>query len=323
MDYREVILESEKLQTIEFLTKFNLKLEDDVSYTINCFDNNQIVGTISCSSNIIKCMAVDSSYQGESIALSLVSKIVQYLYSQNYSCAFVFTKPKNKDIFISMGFKEIVTTSNTVLLELHSDITEELLKIKNEHNLNKLYAAIVVNCNPMTNGHLYLIEKCATENDNVIVFVVCEDKSYFEFEDRFAIVKKECEKFSNVCVVSSTQYLISSKTLPTYFYKDDVDSDLEGMQIDLQIFKKYFLPIFNIKVRYVGEEPYNTFTKNYNETMKMILPNVVEIERIKSNDLYISATHVRKLIASRSIEELKKIVPQSTFELIMDKYITL
>lgn len=316
MEYRDVILKSEREKTKEFLRGFDLKLEDNVSHTINCFDNDKVIGTISCSDNIIKCMAVDSAYQGENISLSLVSKMVQYLYGEGHSGVFVYTKPENKSIFQSIGFKEIVTTNNTCVMELHTSIEVELEKLKSQYKLDKDYAAIVVNCNPMTNGHLYLIEKCAMENDNVIVFVVEEDKSYFKFEDRFAIVSKECERFSNVIVVPSTKYIISSATLPTYFLKDDVDVDDESMEIDLLIFKKYFIPTFNINIRYVGTEPFNVFTDNYNVMMKRILPNVKEIVRVQDGVDFISATRVRKCIEEKRVDEIKKMVPEETFKLI-------
>ncbi len=316
MEFRDVILDIEKLDVVQFLKTFNLDLEKDVTHTINCFDGDKLIGTISCSDNIIKCMAIDSSYQGESIANKLVSKMIEYIYSSGEKNIFVFTKPSNITIFSSMGFKEIITTTNTTFLEMHSSIEKELMLLKVKYNLNEEYAAIVVNCNPMTNGHLYLIERCALENENVIVFVVEEDRSFFKFKDRFRIVETECKRFENVTVVPSTKYMISSATFPSYFLKDDVDVDAESMELDLKIFVKYFMPILNIKVRYVGTEPFNILTRNYNQAMKDILPNLVEIERMKFNGLSVSATKVRECIANGRVEELKMLVPQTSYDLI-------
>ena len=39
-----------------------------------------------------------------------------------------------------------------------------------------------MNCNPFTLGHKYIVEKAARENDNVIIFVVEEDKSSFPIQ---------------------------------------------------------------------------------------------------------------------------------------------
>lgn len=50
-------------------------------------------------------------------------------------------------------------------------------------------------------GHRYLIEKAATENDEVVVFVVEEDKSIFPTDVRFELVKKGCEDLKNVIVL--------------------------------------------------------------------------------------------------------------------------
>lgn len=313
----EVILKSEREETEKFLSKFDLKFEKDIIHTLNCIDNGKIVGTISCSNNVIKCMAVDNSYQGENIAGSLISKIIQYIYHLGTDSIFVYTKPENKDIFESMGFSEIISTKNTVLLEMYSDINLILNELKEKYNLTApSYAAIVMNCNPMTNGHLYLTEKCSSENENVIVFVVEEDKSYFKFKERYEIVKNECERFSNVVVVPATQYIISSATFPTYFYKDDVDTDMESIELDLAIFKKYFIPFFNITKRYVGTEPFDKLTSKYNKQMKQQFDCLVEIERVKNNEDYISASRVRKLIEEDNYEELKKLVPDSTYKLI-------
>lgn len=320
MKFLDVVLDSEKEAAKEFLKGFDLSLEDDVTHTINCVEGNKVIATISCSKNIIKCMAIDNNFQGESIANTLISKMIQHIYINNHTNIFVFTKPLNKDIFISMGFTKIIETSNTVMLEMHSDITKTLLKLKSDYKLEKQYASIVVNCNPMTLGHLYLIEKCVKENENVIVFVVEEDKSYFKFSDRFEIVKKECTVFSNVVVVPSTDYMISASTFPTYFLKDEVDVDEESMEIDLKIFKEYFIPIFNITSRYVGTEMFNVLTRNYNEAMKKYLDTVVEIDRREIDGRAVSATYVRDLISKQSWKEIEKIVPKSTYDLIIDKF---
>lgn len=320
MNIIEVVLESEKQQTEQFLKKFDLKYEKDIIHTLNCVEDKKIIATISCSKNVIKCMAIDDAYQGLNIASTLISKMIQYIYHLGSESIFVFTKPVNKDIFLSMGFTQIVETEHTCLLEMYSDINEVLDYVKEKYNLKKsAYAAIVMNCNPMTNGHLYLIEKCSNENENVIVFVVEEDKSYFKFEERFSVVKKECEKFSNVVVVPGTQYIISSATFPTYFYKDEINTDVESIYVDLEIFKKYFMPKFNITKRYVGTEPYDKLTNSYNDLMKKCIDDLVVVERKKFNDEYISASKVRKLIMENNIEEIRNFVPCSTYKLIRER----
>lgn len=64
-----------------------------------------------------------------------------------------------------------------------------------------LIGAIVMNCNPFTLGHQYLMEACAKQCDMLLVFVVQEDKSYFPFTDRIRLVREGCSDLDNVCVV--------------------------------------------------------------------------------------------------------------------------
>lgn len=49
--------------------------------------------------------------------------------------------------------------------------------------------AIVMNCNPFTKGHRYLIEQALKTVEYLYIFVVEEDKSYFKFQDRLKMVK--------------------------------------------------------------------------------------------------------------------------------------
>lgn len=64
-----------------------------------------------------------------------------------------------------------------------------------------LIGAIVMNCNPFTLGHRYLMETCAKQCDMLLVFVVQENKSYFPFTDRIRLVREGCSDLDNVCVV--------------------------------------------------------------------------------------------------------------------------
>ena len=57
------------------------------------------------------------------------------------------------------------------------------------------------------------------------------------------------------------------------------------MEIDVMIFKNYFMPILEIDTRYVGDEPKDPMTAMYNEMMKKIL---------KDNLKNIKAYHLRK-----------------------------
>ncbi len=318
---KEVVLEVEKQNVEMFLGDFDLKLENNLDKTFYIEDNSCIVATVSVFQNIVKCLAVSNSYQGLDIASKLISKAINYIFDNDYDNIFVYTKPEYKSLFESLNFKVVMNIEDVCFLEYNSSIEKRLLEIKDEYNLNlDCYAALVVNCNPMTNGHLYLIEKCALENKNVIVFVVEEDLSEFKFNDRFDIVRNVCQKLKNVTVVPSSEYIISSKTFPTYFIKDEVDSDDVSIRLDLNIFKEYFVRIFNINVRYVGSEPNSVLTNKYNDEMKKILKDVVIVNRVCSDGEVISATTVRKLLLDNDYGKVKELLPKYSYEVVLEKY---
>ncbi len=176
--------------------------------------------------------------------------------------------------------------------------------------------AIVMNCNPFTYGHQYLIETAARLVHVLYIFVVEEDKSVFPFEQRIRLVREGTKHLDNVIVVPSGKFMISSTTFPGYFMKDNVQEASCDSFLDLKIFAHYVAPRFNIGIRFVGEEPFDKVTAQYNADMKVILNEqnimVLEIPRKKNGANIISATTVRKLLAEKNWDELERYVPQTT-----------
>ncbi len=186
--------------------------------------------------------------------------------------------------------------------------------------------AIVMNCNPFTFGHRFLIEYAAKRVDWLYIFVVEENKSFFEFEDRMTMVKNGTADIDNVIVVPSGRFMISSYTFPEYFMKDYVKTKDFDVSNDVNIFCKEIAPKLSIKKRFVGEEPFDPVTANYNETMKKAFPSygieLVEIPRKRMEDsTIINATAVRMLIETGDIEKISDYVPITTSRIIRDKYI--
>lgn len=177
--------------------------------------------------------------------------------------------------------------------------------------------AIVMNCNPMTRGHLYLIEHARSKVDYLYIFVVQEDKSDFRFEERFAMVKQVTEQFENVIVVPSGEFVLSYATMPLHFEKEEKKEDTLDAAHDLTIFGEYVAKELGITKRFVGEELLDPVTRQYNEAMKRILPNygieVEEIKRLETDQGIISASAVRKWIKEDNWEAVKKFVPAAVY----------
>lgn len=203
------------------------------------------------------------------------------------------------------------------------DIVQYYREFKEERNIQKTDAncrtgAIVMNCNPFTKGHRYLIEYACSKVDKLYVFVVQEDASQFSFEDRFQMVKNGTTDLVKVCVLPSGKYIISKETFEQYFDKDSV-TEVQDMDYDLHIFADVVAEEFGISVRFIGEEPFDIVTRKYNETMKRILPQsgveVTEIPRLKNKEQEIvSASLARKYINEKSYNKLSSYLPESTIE---------
>lgn len=176
--------------------------------------------------------------------------------------------------------------------------------------------AIVMNCNPFTYGHRYLIEQALHMVDFLIIFVVQENRSLFNFEERFSMVSDGCADLKNVMVVPSGSFILSQVTFPEYFIKE-ADADMEeNMENDILFFAEEIAPYLNIKYRFVGEEPEDKVTAQYNITMKKTLLRkgikVIEIPRKKQNGKYISASLVRRCLQNNEMDKLQELVPEST-----------
>ena len=210
----------------------------------------------------------------------------------------------------------------------YNEIAEYTNDILKDYPLSDDYmtnGGIVMNCNPFTKGHRYLIEYAAKEVDRLYIFVVNEDKSFFKYEDRFEMVKAGTVDLKNVVVVSSGKFIISSLTFPEYFMKDYVKEKNFDVSMDVETFCKYIAPPLKIKKRFAGEEPFDPVTKNYNENMNRILPKYgmefCEIPRLAlDNDRVINATEVRRLLKERDFDTIGEYVPQSTLEILKKKY---
>ena len=196
-------------------------------------------------------------------------------------------------------------------------------ELKEEYLFAGKAGAIVMNCNPFTNGHRYLIETVAKKVEHLFIFVVQEDKSIFPYKDRMMLVKEGTSDLINVHVVPSGNYMISSMTLPGYFQKEQLSDTVLDASTDLLLFLQIAKEL-NISVRFAGEEPLDPFTRQYNENMEKFLPKYgVEFEVIKrkeENGAVISASRVRRALKDGKYDEIKKLVPDTTYEYLVKRY---
>lgn len=177
--------------------------------------------------------------------------------------------------------------------------------------------AVVMNCNPFTYGHRYLVEQALRAVDFLILFVVEENRSVFSFAERYAMVCAGVEDLENIMVVPSGPFFASQMTIPEYFNNKQMTEDAEEHdEQDATIFaEKIALPL-GIRYRFFGEEPFDIVTNQYNLSMKKILPlygiEAVVIPRKTVEGEVVSASTVRKCLGGEDVEMLNRLLPRTT-----------
>jgi len=180
-----------------------------------------------------------------------------------------------------------------------------------------------MNCNPFTKGHLHLVKTALQQVDALYLFVVQEDLSFFPFPDRIEMIRRNLGDLGDsLCVAPSGEFIISSFSFPGYFTKE-ATLDTSDSTTDIAIFGSVIAPSLNITHRFVGEEPTCVVTKGYNDTMLRLLPSmgvqVHVIPRVEQGSLAISASQVRKAMKQKDCTGIKKLVPDATYEFLLEK----
>lgn len=329
----------------ELLLKEGIRRDKNLDYTAAMLDEDyNVIATGSCYGNTLRCMAVSSDHQGEALMNDIVSHLVEYQASRGNFHLFLYTKLNSAKFFGSLGFTEIarVESANIVFMEnrrsgfreyldqLHKD-TEEQMPSVTENASGTGIAAIVMNANPFTLGHQYLVETAATASKLLHVFIVSEDASLVPFAIRKRLVMEGTAQWKNIIYHDSGSYMISSSTFPAYFQKDS-DQVIEGQAgIDLSVFTK-IAEALSINVRFVGDEPNSVVTGLYNKIMAQQLPEAGMECRIitrmtegeadasaRDQDKAISASTVRSAIQQGDFEKLKSLVPETTYRFFMSE----
>ena len=281
-----------------FLASLDLDYDENVKFTVLCLDDEgEIIAGGSLDGKICKCIGVSEDHQGEGLTATVVTELRKEAFLQGEDHLFLFTKPKNRMQFLDMAFYPIAATKDVLLMESKRGAARDYARSLAEEASGEI-GAIVMNANPFTAGHRYLIEKALERVDLLHVFVVSEDRSYFSFEERWRRVVEGTKDLPNVRVHETKEYMISSVTFPTYFIKEKARVEDVRCALDLAVFAEVFAKEMGITVRYVGTEPLDPVTNHYNEMMKAYLPGkgieVVEVPRLVVDGEIVSATKVRE-----------------------------
>lgn len=305
-------------QVDALLEQEGIRRDGNLDYTCGLFDSSwRLAATGSCFGNTIRCLAVDRVRQGEGLLNQIISHLMEVQTQRGNTHLFLYTKPQSARFFGDLGFYEIVQAEGVVFMENRrrgfSDYCAALERTRREGTS----AAIVMNANPFTLGHLHLVERAAAENNAVHLFVLSEEAGPIPFAVRRRLVREGTAHLSNVICHDSGPYIISGATFPSYFLKDGDTVIRAHAALDLAVFGR-IAPCLNLTRRYVGEERTSHVTALYNEEMIRRLPELgIEcrvVPRLERDGQPVSASTVRQAIHDGQLEDIRPLVPDAAWD---------
>ena len=299
------------------LAKTGLTPETAPEYTVLVWDGSDLIATGSRDGSLLKYLAVDPARQGEDLTATVLTHLRQEAFAAGCRHLFLYTKPRNRFMLQGLFFYPVAQTKDVLLMEDRKDGLKQFLQDLPRFSEAKTIGAAVMNCDPFTNGHRYLIETAAKDCDRLYVFVLSEDRGHFPAKDRLELVRAGTADLPNVTVLETGPYLISAATFPTYFLPDRDQAGAAQCHLDVEIFGRHLAPTLGITRRYVGTEPLSALTDDYNRTLAARLPEygieLRQIERLERGGAAISASRVRKLLKTRDLEAIRPLVPPTTY----------
>jgi [citrate (pro-3S)-lyase] ligase len=309
-----------------FLDTCGIGYDEGAEFSVCVTDGGRIAAAGSLDGRVLKCIAVSPDYQGEGLAAQVITELVNQAARRGSHHLFIFTKPENRELFGGMGFYPLAETGRVLLMENRKNgIAGYALSLRKGAADAGPAGCIVANCNPFTNGHLYLIENAARRCGTVHLFILSEDKSEFPAGVRRLLVQKGTAHLSNVIVQPAGPYIISAATFPGYFYREpSVIAGANG-ELDLKIFCEHVACPLGITLRFAGTEPFSPLTDSYNGLMKKLLPGygieLVELPRLTGRDGgAVSASRVRALLREGRLADVKDLVPRVTWEYLAERH---
>ena len=267
---------SVRRQVEDFLGSNGLRLGEVDLYLAVLSEDGAILAGGGLQRDILKCLAVSAEARSLGLSVPLVSRLISVASERGCTNVKVFTKPENRALFESLGFKLLAEAPKAILLENGRGLADYCAYLR----AHQAPGVIIMNANPFTLGHKYLVERA--ESRNLVIIPVKEDASRFSYAERLAMIRSGAGEWADV--VEGSDYQISAATFPTYFLKNLSDAAETQMRLDIDLFGRHIAPALGARVRYVGSEPADPLTARYNALLKELLPKygiqLVEIQRL-------------------------------------------
>lgn len=306
------------------LRREGIQRDANLDYTCVLLDEEgRAAATGSCFQNTLRCFAVDKAHQGEGLMNQLITHLIQVQVERKNLHLFIYTKCETAKFFRDVGFYPVAEVPGRIsfLENRRTGFSRYLQALAGESTRETrdggAAGAVVMNANPFTLGHRYLVEQAAAQCELLHLFVVSEDASLVPFDVRWKLVREGTAHLNNVILHKTGPYLISSATFPSYFLKDEALVSRGHAELDAAVFGRIGSAL-GITRRFLGEEPVSQVTALYNRVLAEQLPGFgiqcSILPRKEAGGAPISASTVRQCIHNGEWEALEAMLPGTTLD---------
>ncbi|NLC39620.1 MAG: GNAT family N-acetyltransferase [Clostridiaceae bacterium] len=313
------------------LEKAGIRLDPLVDWSLALYAGKEMLATGSCFRYTLRSIAVESEHQGSGLMARLITELEKEASRRSLDRLMLVSQPKDRKLFSAVGFTPLAETGRGVtLMENSAALFPDFLK-KLEADFNNLpspatkrarRAAIVMNANPFSKGHRFLVEAALKECDQLLLLVLSDDsEDGFTFDQRFEMVRLGCADLPQVLTAAGGPYAVSTASFPSYFYpptEPDENSLLlnDEAELDAAVFVRIARQL-GISMRFVGSEPFSAITDFYNRVLSRELTNFgIElrvIERLRQSGEAVSASRVRDFLKNKNYSAAEKLLPPTTW----------
>ncbi len=305
------------------LASCGLGLEPTLQLILTCRQGNRLVACAGLEDDIVKCVAIAPDHQGDALGLTLMNELGCLALERGHAHLFLYTKPGNVPLFRGCGFHPLAEVPGWAALLENTPVGIQAYaaRLRSCRHAGRMIGCVVLNANPFTFGHQYLIRQAARSCDWLHVFVLGEDAATLPHGDRFRMVEAGTAGIERITLHHGSRYMISRATFPSYFIKDARIVESCDAAIDLLLFRKHIAPALGVTHRFVGTEPYCRLTRKYNQDMRTWLADapavqVVELPRLEVSGRAVSASEVRRLLKAGDFAAMEPLAPRTTLELL-------
>lgn len=333
LEYRQILIDTEWAEARNLLLSAGLSMPEGCDFGLACYEDGPMLACGFLAGNVLCGFCVAPAVQGGGVSTAILSRLVLHGKERGLSHFFIFTKAAEADKFAASGFTLVARTGQAALLEMgrpgYADWladTRGLIGACAAPSGASALGAIVMNANPFTRGHEYLASTAAADCDRLLVFVVQEDVSVVPFAVRLHLVREGLAHVPNVQVLPAGPYMVSRASFPAYFTADEARGSVHA-GLDCAIFATRIAPDLGISIRFVGTEPFDPVTRQYNRVMAQECARsgltLREIPRLESAGGAVSASRVRALlrgeVGGAQWRELEMLLPPVTLDYLRSR----